>query len=159
VSRLEDRIALAQSLERERLARTPRRCWECGEYLEIDRNEQASVCLRCLAPSHVAQFAGEFVNPGVWQIGPVTFDWSGAVSVANCSACFFAVLRFDERCHRTAINHAKHWHGVKAKPHRVLAHMHVADCARSGCASIVATSEDLPGVLCAEHRDPERRAA
>lgn len=109
-----------QLRESERLRRVPKRCVGCGDFVEIDRNDQATTCFRCQAVSVAISNLKEFREPGVWRIGPVVFDWSGAVSAARCEACSrLAEWRWNERIHRTAINHAKYWHGVTAKPERI----------------------------------------
>lgn len=149
-----DEDAWRQAQERDRLQAVPGRCGQCGEYVEIDRNSHAKRCLRCSAPNVIRAAVGAFASPGVWRIGPVVFDWDGAVSVARCEACSrLNVWRWGERVHKTAINHAKLWHDVEASPYRLLAPLRSVECDHEACTALVAVSEDFPEALCFAHRE------
>lgn len=147
--------------ERARLARPPRRCDTCEGWVEVDRQANTRRCLHCLgSPSLIAKaMPPEFVEPGTWRAGPVTFDWSGEVSVARCDACSFSVLRFGERSFKTAIHHARFWHGHAGGAVRVLAPMSVAECEADGCDAPVAVSEDYSDTRCRMHRNPSGQEA
>lgn len=137
-----------------RTRRIPTRCEKCGDYVEIDRQISVKLCLRCSPPRATLDAAGGFAEPGIWRVGPVVFDWDGAVSVVRCEACpSFGEWRWGERIYRTAINHARLWHGVGDLPGRILAPMRTVECEGGDCSALVTTSEDYPDRFCAAHRE------
>lgn len=90
--------------------RAPRpACARCGALIEIDR-PRAATCLKCRATGPLDDTP--WGEQGAWRVGPVVFDWSGLFSAARCERCpSFSLFRFEQRCDKTAILHAKYCHG------------------------------------------------
>lgn len=53
---------------------------------------------------------------GVWQAGPVIFDFDGLVAVARCSECFdWSRFRIGAPIGTGAVAHASRTHGFKGR--------------------------------------------